>query len=186
MAKILAVYGTAYGQTDKIVRRIAATLGERGHSVTICRGDDLRATASLLECDGYVVAASIIRGAHQRYVRDFVRRHAARLNAYPAAFLSVSGAAASPAPEQQAEARRYVDSFLRETGFRPAAVATFGGGIAYRQYGFIMRWMMKQIVRRSGGPTDTSQNHDLTDWGAVDRFAADLAVQVFPSGVAAA
>jgi menaquinone-dependent protoporphyrinogen oxidase len=53
-------------------------------------------------------------------------------------------------------------------------VECFAGALAYTQYRWWLRWVMKQISRSQGRPTNTSRDHDLTDWGAVDRFAARL------------
>jgi len=175
MKKILAVYGTAYGQTEKIVRRLAATLGERGMAVTACKADALPPGFTPDGYDGSLVAASIIGGRHQAYVRGFVRAYRLWLDATPSAFVSVSGSAANATPAKQAEARRYVTEFLRETDWQPRITATFGGAMAYTRYGFFLRWMTKLVSRRNGGPTDTSRDHEFTDWAAVDRFAAELA-----------
>jgi menaquinone-dependent protoporphyrinogen oxidase len=47
--------------------------------------------------------------------------------------------------------------------------------MAYTQYGPVLRWIAKFVSKRRGGPTDTSQDHEFTDWKAVDRFAERLA-----------
>jgi menaquinone-dependent protoporphyrinogen oxidase len=171
VTSILAVYGTAYGQTERVVRRLAERLGERGLTVTSYRGDALPTDLDVDRFDGVLVAASVIRGRHQAYMREFVRRHVARLNAAPSAFVSVSGAAGSPRPDKQAEAQEYLDGFLRQTGWRPTLTALVGGTLAYTKYGFLLRWLIKRIAKQGGGPTDTTRDHDTADWDAVDRFA---------------
>jgi menaquinone-dependent protoporphyrinogen oxidase len=171
MARILVVYGTAYGQTERIARRIVDQLTAHGHGVCMYKGDNLPANLVFDEYDGIVVAASVIRGRHQRYIRDFVRRYSNRLGAVPSAFVSVS-ASAKDSPQQ---ARECVDTFLRQTGWRPTFIQSFAGALAYTQYGWFLRWIMKRISRRRGGPTDTSRDYDMTDWDAVDRFAMKLA-----------
>jgi len=171
---ILALYGTAYGQTERIVRRIADRLQQHGLEVQTCRGDALPEGLRISAFDAVLVGASVISGKHQSYVRDFVRRHAARLNQIPSAFVSVSGAAGSPLPAKQAEAQGYLDEFLRETTWHPTVTAAFGGTLAYTKYGFLLRWIIKRIAKQSGGPTDTTRDHELTDWEAVDRFAERL------------
>jgi menaquinone-dependent protoporphyrinogen oxidase len=176
MARILVVYGTAYGQTQRIARRIVDRLADYGHELSMYQGDHLPANLSLDDYDAFLVAASIIRGRHQRYIRDFVRNHVLRLTATPSAFVSVSGAAAGSAEE----ARRYMEVFFEETGWRPAFPVSFAGSMAYTQYGFVLRWIIKLISRRRGGPTDTTRDHEMTDWEAVDRFADQLA-QALPS-----
>lgn len=174
MTAILAIYGTAYGQTERIMRCIADRLQQDGLEVRTCRGDALPQGLQVSDFDAVLVGASIIRGKHQPYVRDFVRRHAARLNQIPSAFVSVSGAAGSPLPEKRAEAQGYLDEFLKQTAWRPTVTAAFGGTLAYTKYGFLLRWIIKRIAKQSGGPTDTTRDHELTDWDAVDRFAERL------------
>jgi menaquinone-dependent protoporphyrinogen oxidase len=171
MTAILAIYGTAYGQTEKVVRRIADRLSERGVSVNSYRGDTIPADLALDRFDGFLIAASVIRGRHQPYIREFVRRHVAQLNGTPSVFVSVSGAAGNPTAEKQAEACAHVETFLGETGWRPTLATVFGGALAYTKYGFFTRWIIKRIAKQAGDPTDTTRDHDRTDWDAVDRFA---------------
>jgi menaquinone-dependent protoporphyrinogen oxidase len=177
MAKILVVYGTAYGQTQRIARRIVDQLTVHGHGVCLYKGDDLPSNLVVDDYDAFVIAASIIRGRHQRYIRDFVRRHTVRLNAVPSAFVSVSGSAQG----MPAQAREYIDAFLDQTGWRPRFAASFAGSMAYTQYGPILRWITKMVSRRRGGPTDTTRDHEMTDWAAVDRFAERVAKALPPS-----
>lgn len=174
MANILAVYGTAHGHTERIARRIAGGLRDHGEVVTLARGDHVPSSLALEQYDAYIIAASVIGGRHQRYIERFVRRHVRRLNVAPSAFVSVCGAAAGVSPADQAEARRYVERFLRRTGWTPQVTQAFGGCLAYTQYGWVTRWVMKRIAQRRGRPTDTSRDHDLTDWQAVDRFTEQL------------
>ena len=171
MAKILVVYGTGYGHTERIARRIVNCLTSRGHGVCMYKGDCLPSHLRLDDFEACVVAGSIIRGRHQRYIRNFARRHNGYLNGTRSAFVSVSGAAQG-SPQQ---ARIYIDDFIRQTGWTPRFTASFAGAMAYTQYGLVLRWITKVVSRRRGGPTDTTRDHDFTDWGAVDRFAERLA-----------
>lgn len=50
-------------------------------------------------------------------------------------------------------------------------VQSFAGSMAYTQYGLPLRWITKLVSWRRGEPTDTSRDHDMTDWEAVDLFA---------------
>jgi menaquinone-dependent protoporphyrinogen oxidase len=175
MSKVLIVYGTAYGQTERITQRIAGALAAAGHTVSALRGDRLATDLSLGEYDAFVVTASVLFGRHQRYIRGFVRDHITRLNAAPSAFVSVCGAMAGSGLEGSSVAQGYVERFVRETGWRPSTVRSFAGGLPYSRYGPFVRLMMKLISRRTGRPTDTSRDYDLTDWEAVDRFGRELA-----------
>lgn len=173
--KILAVYGSNFGQAEKVTRRIAAALEQRGHAVAVHKGDALPSGLALADFDAVVVAASIAVGKYQGYIRELVRRNLDVLHARPAAFVSVNGANPETDPAWRAEARGYVDGFLEETGWQPRWTATFSGALRYPRYGRVLRLVMRMISRHEGGPTDTSREFEFTDWDAVDRFAAELA-----------
>src|SRR5512133_3497694 len=147
MARILVVYGSTYGQTGKIVRRIDRELVRRGHEVSVYQGDQLPPELNLGSHDAFLVAASVISGKHQRCIREFVRRHADQLNAAPSAFISVSGSAAD-SPDL---ARAGAESFLHQTSWHPTLVQCFAGALAYTQYRWWLRWIMKRISRSHGG-----------------------------------
>jgi menaquinone-dependent protoporphyrinogen oxidase len=178
MSRILAVYGTSYGQTERVIQRMARVLMATGHTVSILRGGQSPTGPAMAGFDAYLIAASVLLGRHQRYMRDLVRAHAHLLNATASAFVSVCGAAGGHSPPEQQQAQAYIDRFLRETGWQPRRTTSVGGAIAYTRYGPITRWVIKQISRRKGGPTDTSRDHESTDWAAVDDFACRFAVEV--------
>jgi menaquinone-dependent protoporphyrinogen oxidase len=177
MSKILVVYGSTFGQTERVARRIAGILKDAGHAVETHRGDELPDALPLGDYDGFLVAASVLMGHHQKYIRHWLRRYATLLNVAPSAFVSVCGAAGSDPLQAQA----YIDGLLRETGWRPKVTRSFTGAVAYTRYGWWLRWYLKVISRRKGLPTDTSRDWDFTEWGAVERFAEDLAVTLVPA-----
>jgi menaquinone-dependent protoporphyrinogen oxidase len=177
MPKILVVYGSTYGQTERVAHRIAAVLSAAGHVVGINKADQLPDSLQLADYDGFVVAASVLMGRHQKYVREFVRRNATLLNEAPSAFVSVCGAAGSDPPQAQA----YIDALLRETGWRPTVTRSFAGAVAYTRYAWWFRWYLKLINRRNGLPTDTSRDWDFTEWSEVERLAGELAVTLAPA-----
>jgi len=176
MVRLLVVYGSTYGQTDRVAHRIGAVLSGLGHVVDIHRADKLPEALRLASYDGFVVAASVLMGQHQKYVRDFVRQNATLLNEAPSAFVSVCGAGRN----NPAEAKGYIDALLRETGWRPRVATSFTGAVAYTRYRWWLRWYLKAISRRKGLPTDTSRDWDFTEWDEVDRFAEGLAVMLAP------
>jgi menaquinone-dependent protoporphyrinogen oxidase len=173
--RILIVYGTRYGQTAKVAARIGQVLTRQGCEATLSRGDELPPDLDLGRFDGVMVGASYIVGRHQDYVERFIRAHVEALNRLPSAFFSVSGAAGSPEPESREEARRNLEKLLAATGWQPTLATPVGGAIAYTQYGALVRWLMKQIARRTGRSTDTTRDHEYTDWPAVEQFATEFA-----------
>ena len=168
--RVLILYGTSYGQTAKIARRMDDLLTASGEIVTLVDASNQPPGLTPREFDGIIVGGSIIRGRHQKSVRRFVHVHWGMLNAMPSAFFSVSGAAASRDLTVRAEAQRFVDAFLGETGWHPALSETIAGAMAYTKYNPIVRWIVKRASNPAGGPTDTSRDHEFTGWAQVQRF----------------
>jgi menaquinone-dependent protoporphyrinogen oxidase len=172
--KTLIVYGSAYGQTERIVGHIASILRDAGDEVTLYRGNELPPALALEPFDRYLVAASVLYGRHQSYIRSFVSRNVAALNARPSAFISVSGSAGSADPAGRAQAAAIARRFADELGWRPRAVRTFGGAITYSRYGWVLSRVMRWISRRNGRPTDMTADFVLTDWESVTAFAREI------------
>ena len=59
-----------------------------------------------------------------------------------------------------------------------AAVAVVAGALPYTRYSPLTRWMMRRIVAKAKGDTDTSRDYEYTDWEAVRRFAGEFALRV--------
>ena len=168
MARILVLYGTSEGQTRKIASFVAEELRDRAHTVDLVAASEFEDWPSPDGYDGVIVGASVHSGQHQAAVRTVVADHRSVLNRGPSAFFSVSLAVLDD--DHHKEAERYVGDFLDETGWTPDEVETVAGALRYTKYGFVKRFIMKQISKRSGRPTDTSRDFEFTDWEQVRRF----------------
>ena len=176
--KILALYGSSYGQAEAVLHRVSQLLENRGHEVEVFSGKAVPTGLRVEGFDAVVIAASVILGRYQRYIRRFVREHLDTLGRMPTAFISVNGASPESTPEWRAAAESYVAGLREATGWRPGWSATFSGALRYTSYDFMTRWVMKKLSEKAGGPTDTSRDYEFTDWEAVDRFGALLAEQI--------
>jgi len=158
MARILIVHASSEGQTARIAAVVAARLGSLGHRV------ELRDAADGFEAAAYealVVGAAVHYGRHSGSLRATLRRQRDALSAKSGAFFSVSLSANE----------RYAADFLRQAGWQPRLVATFAGALKYSRYGWFKRRVVQAFARIGGHSTDTSLDHDYTDWAAVARFA---------------
>jgi len=173
MSRILLLYATTEGQTALIAERIARTLRDQGHSVELLPADAAQPWDPSAY-DGVMLGASIHYGNHPAYLRKLVSRHRDALAARPCAFFSVSLSAGGPRPKPAA-AQRYIDKFMRKTGWRPQLAISFAGALKWRLYGPIKRRVMIVFVGLGGGNTDTSNDYEYTDWEAVERFAHSYA-----------
>ncbi len=175
MTKVLIPYGTAEGQTVKISEYIAEVIRERGHEAVMSDIKDLSGNFPLEGFDAAIVGASIHKGRHENYVRDFVKKNREFLERVPSAFFSVSLTARDHSGEAQAQTKEYVEKFVEETGWHPDRVGMFAGTLLYSHYGFIKRRLMKKISKDMGsGDTDTSRDYEYTDWKDVRHFAENF------------
>jgi menaquinone-dependent protoporphyrinogen oxidase len=185
MTHILIVYGTTDGHTRKIAQVLAEHL--RGH---LCCVDVLDAAGALGRLspegyDGVIVAASIHIGDYQRPVGRWVRRHAAELTALPTAFLSVCLGVLEPGVKARQDVLRIMTRFFNRTGWRPTIAKLVAGALPYTRYGWLKRLMMRRLVAKAGGDTDTSRDYEYTDWDDLRDFARDFAGRVAARPVAA-
>ena len=172
-------YATTEGQTRRIAERLVATFREKGF---VSRALDV--ASSDADCIDWghvraaVVGASLHGSRHQGAATAFVRQHAADLNARSSAFFSVSLAAGSPTPAERADAAQLAANFPAEAGWHPQRIVCVAGQLAYTQYGFLTRFIMKRIARRRGAPTDTSRDYEFTNWDDVAHLADGIVRKV--------
>jgi menaquinone-dependent protoporphyrinogen oxidase len=180
MPRILLLYATTEGQTALIAERIAHTLREKGHNVEMLPADTNQPDLNPAAYDGVMVGASIHYGHHPAYLHKLICRHREVLATRPCAFFSVSLSAGGPRPKPAA-AQRYLDKFMRKTGWHPQVTISFAGALKYSVYGPIKRRVMIVFMTLGGGETDTSRDYEYTDWAAVERFAGAFAQRVKPA-----
>jgi menaquinone-dependent protoporphyrinogen oxidase len=171
MAGILVLYGTSTGQTARIADRLARRIRDQGHLAECL---DIRHLPRGFKPDvyeGILLGAPVRMMKFPRPVIRFVKRWRETLAERHAGFFAVCLAVADKRPESQQQVREWVGSFLKETGWEPAAQAVFAGALLYTKYGFITRAIMKKIAASEGRSTDTSRDHEYTDWEQVEKFA---------------
>jgi menaquinone-dependent protoporphyrinogen oxidase len=183
MKPFVILYATREGQTRRIAQHIAKILRERRQTVRLRNVREIDEPFTLDRYEGAIVAASVHVGKHEPEMVEFVRRHRDELEALKTAFISVSlseaGAedASRPAEDRAksaADVQGMIDKFLADTGWRPQRIKAVAGALLYTKYNFLVRFVMKQISKKSSGPTDTSRDYELTDWKALDRFVDEL------------
>ncbi|MEX2302750.1 MAG: flavodoxin domain-containing protein [Bryobacterales bacterium] len=167
---LLIVYGSSGGHTVRIVDRLVDVALSQEHQVQVMDCEKMPSSFSTRFFDAVIVGASVYFGKHHPGVVGFVQARMDELIGRPCAFFSVSLAAAAARPEDRAEAVEYVRDFVRETAWRPGLTAVFAGALRYSQYGLMTRAVMKNISKRAGADTDTSQDFDYTDWETVRLF----------------
>jgi len=177
--KIAILYATREGQTRRIAEYLAGAF--QALDVIVDLHDLKKGTPDVEHYDALVLAASVHIGSYEPEMVRFVKRH--RDNLSHAAFLSVSMSAAGVGdvqrtPEQRQAAQRELDAVLRRfvarTRWQPLHVEHVAGALRYTKYNFLVRFVMKQISKASGGSTDTTRDHEYTNWAGLERFASKI------------
>lgn len=176
MSRILVLYGTTEGHTRKVANAIGDTLRAGGLDVDVIHVDETEPDPS--HYGAVIVAASVHAGGYQKPVANWVRAHAEQLDRLPSAFVSVCLSILSKNEAGKKEAEAIPQRFLGSTQWHPAIVKIVAGALLYTRYNFFIRWMMKRIVATAGGDTDTSRDHEYTDWVDVRAFAREFGTRV--------
>ena len=177
MRQVLVLYGTTDGHTHAIADAVGRALLLSGFDVDVVNAAIADPMAE--EYCAVVVAASVHTGKYQPAVVAWLKRHVTALNTRPTAFVSVSlGVLQTSDAAVMAEIEMIAQRLLTATGWRPGEIKHVAGALLYTQYNFFKRWLMKRIVAKAGGDTDTSKDYDYTNWvdlrAFVDEFGRRL------------
>lgn len=77
--KILIVYGSMEGQTEKIVHFMADICRQKNIAVDLVSGDKINNAPVLDHIDGVIIAASVHMGKHPVYIAKYIIRNCERL-----------------------------------------------------------------------------------------------------------
>ena len=183
---ILVIYGTTEGQTRKIAGFIADRIRDRGETVTLADSTALPKDLDIDAFDAVIAAGSVHNGRHQASLFQFVRDRREVLQAKPSGFVSVSLSMASDDKEDRLDAAACADRFFEAAEWKPTVTHLVAGAIRYTQYDFFKSWILKMIASTKGASTDTSQDHEFTDWKDLEAFVDAFLAQVAePMGLTA-
>jgi len=168
VAKILILYSTTDGHTQKIGSRLQQVIEELGHQVTLVSVND-ESQVDLQTFDKIVIGASIRYGKHSPRITDFINRNKQLLDSKPNAFFSVNIVARKP-KKNQPDTNPYLRKFLKQIAWQPKEIAVFAGKLDYPKYSFFDRLMIRLIMFITKGPTDPKAVIEFTDWQKVESF----------------
>lgn len=179
MCEVPVFYATREGQTRRIAERIADQIRRHGlDSRAVPIISEEASAVDWASVRGVALGASLHMQRHQPEAVAFARVHHQALSALPSLFFSVSLAAASVRATEVDAARRIAEQFASATGWTPSQVASVAGRLAYTQYNWFVRMLMRRIAVKEGGSADTTRDHEYTNWDQVERLADELAYEV--------
>lgn len=177
MKNILLLYASLEGQTAKIAARLRDHLVDAGAAVTLANVTDAAAMQGIdpAAFDMLVFGASIHVGKIEKPMANYINSHSAVIGSRKRSLFIVLMAAATEDDERReaslAVVRRNVTSRLHVPFDDIEMIA---GAVKYTQYNWFIKWVMKSIAKKEGGSTDTSRDHEYTDWRQVAEYARRL------------
>lgn len=170
--RTLIIYGTVEGQTRKIARFMEDHLQAQGHAVTCCNAIDEPPAPDAFEL--VILGGPIHAGHYPNALRHYATKYADALNAGTSAFFSVCLHIATGEAKAVSEALDIARAFTDSCQWVPYRIEQIAGALKYLEYDFFKRFMLKMIVKREGGDTDTTKDYEYTDWAQVKRFAEEM------------
>jgi menaquinone-dependent protoporphyrinogen oxidase len=171
MRKLLIVYGTTEGQTQKIAAYLAKEARAFDYACEVHDVASLPAGFDLSQFPKIIVAASVHMERHQNTIAQFVREALPALRKAETAFLSVSLSAAGDAKERY-DAWEYSRNFLAEVDWNPTRVLIVAGALRFSEHDFFKRWAMRRLAKEKRA--DTESDGEYTDWWELRQFLRDF------------
>jgi menaquinone-dependent protoporphyrinogen oxidase len=187
--KVVIIYTSKYGQTKKIAEFMKNEILKKMESTSsVCSVDLLEISRSqpnpVLDraADTVIIGAPVYGGRFSKKLIRWAAGQKELLRNKSLAYFTVSMNVADNRPGSRAADEQLLRKFINSIGLVPQFVASFAGSIKYQEYGWFIRAVMKRISKAEGGPTDTGQNFEFTDWNEVSLFTEavlrkDLAAQ---------
>ena len=167
----LIIFSTTDGHTKKICERIVNFLNNE-KLVKIVSLDEAT-KLDLSEFQKIIIGASIRYGKHSRKLYKFIKLNKRILDQKEGVFFSVN-VVARKFEKNTPETNPYIKKFLKISKWQPKKLGVFAGKVDYPSYNIFDKYIIKLIMFITGGPTDTSQSYEFTDWSKVKDFAKEL------------
>ncbi|MGC9423741.1 menaquinone-dependent protoporphyrinogen IX dehydrogenase [Vibrio sp.] len=171
--KVLMLYSSREGQTQKILRFIAEKLHQDHCDIRDLHQCD---SVDLQTYDKVLIGASIRYGHLSQKLYAFIERHATQLTKVKAAFICVNLTARKEEQNKDTpEGSVYIQTFLKKSSWHPNLIGVFAGALYYPRYRFFDKVMIRFIMQLTGGETDTSKEVEYTNWNKVALFSERFA-----------
>ncbi len=174
MSSFLIIYSSIDGHTKAICKRINDYLNEGDTTKFISLEEAIKIDIS--KFNKIIIGASIRYGKHSNNLYKFIDLNKNILNEKQNVFFSVN-VVARKSDKNTPDTNPYIKKFLKISKWEPKIIEVFAGKVDYPNYNFFDKYIIKFIMFITGGPTDTSQSYEFTDWSKVDDFAKELRIQ---------
>jgi menaquinone-dependent protoporphyrinogen oxidase len=170
--KILVIFESIEGQTQKIAEFVAQQIRDANHEVQLFNTKRKRAMVPFDGIDKVILAAPVHERRHPQNFEIFVSTSLANLQALPTMLISVSLKAAFA--EGLEDARDYLTELEMRTGFTPSVEYLAAGAVRTASYGYFESQIVQHVVLDGHNVELVDGVHEFTDWAAVSGAVTDF------------
>ena len=163
--KVLLVYETVEGQTQKIADFVAKQIRSVGQKVQLFNTNGKLETLSFDGIDRVVLAAPVHERRHPKGFEAFISANLSELKVRQTLLISVSLKAAFP--ESVEEAQDYLTEMEMRTGFEPSKEVLVAGAVRADSYGYYESQVIKNVALAGRNIELTDGIREFTDWDAL-------------------
>ncbi len=182
MKKIAIFYGTRFGGTVGIAKKIAEVLTEKGFDVLIQNTKEIDNPKEIFENEfiGMILGSGIQIGAWTSKMKQFIvdyQQHIVKESIKLGMFVSCGTAFTEEGTIKACT--EYIDDFTEKLGLKPVITAAFGGVYDFSKkskHGLMKKKLLKAIVKKeSPGKFDLENINDFRNWDEIVAFAEKFA-----------
>ncbi|MHA1561801.1 MAG: flavodoxin domain-containing protein [Promethearchaeota archaeon] len=182
MKKIAVFYGTRFGGTVGIVKKIAEVLTEKGFDVLTQNTKEIDNYKEIFENEfsGIILGSGIQIGAWTSKMKKFItdyEQHIIKNTVKLGMFVSCGTAFTEEGTIKACT--EYVDDFSMKLGLKPVITAAFGGVYDFSKkskHGMIKKKLLQSIVKKeTPGRFELNEINDFRNWDDIVAFAEKFA-----------
>jgi menaquinone-dependent protoporphyrinogen oxidase len=175
---ILVIYGSRWGGTAEIAKRIGQTLTQEGCTVEVINA---KVNPKKLELyDLFIIGSGMRADKWTKETLIFLERNTSLLQSKKTALFVSCQMADREEPEIREKAKKqYLQDTAERYTLKPIAYGFFGGFLDFSQsHGLIVDVMVRvnrKSLRKNG--LDTTKVHDTRDWNTIEAWAREIALK---------
>jgi menaquinone-dependent protoporphyrinogen oxidase len=174
--KALVVYGSRWGGTVAVAKKIGQTLIEEGFKVDVV--DAKKPPKNIQEYDLFVVGSGMRADKWTKEALKFLDCNSALLRTKKTALFVSCQMADRPEPAVREKAKK---QYLHDTAccyaLKPVSFGFFGGYLDFKHSHGIIVDVMVRVNRKNltKNGLDTSKIHDTRDWSSIEAWSHETA-----------
>ncbi len=182
MKRVALVVYSHHGHTKKVAEVLARQFNSFGIEADIYNLSDGEEPDSkvIQKYSSVIIGGPVYYGEYPEQLLDWVAYHRELLLRTRLCFYSVGLHAVGRGIRSNKAAESTIDRFLYLTDVKAESTASFAGCLPYTKMKLIPRKLAACVAKLHKCPTDTTQDHELTDWDQVEQFGWAILGQQTP------